>query len=150
MVPAAPPPLHAAAIRSPRLTRAALALLAISAFTIGIPAALAPATFYSDFPFFAHWVNLLPPYNEHLVSDVGGLYLGFALLFAWAARSLSPPLVRAAAAAWLVPAVLHLVFHATHLHGFDPLNAIAELASLGYLVALALVALWGVAPRAPD
>ncbi len=134
-------------MRSPRLARAALVLLAIAAFAVGIPAALAPLTFYSDFPFFAHWVNLIPPYNEHLVTDVGGLYLGFAVLFAWAARTLQPGLVRAASVAWLVPAVLHLAFHATHLRGFSTANAIAELASLTYLAALPLLALWGVRER---
>lgn len=135
-------------MRSPRVARAALVLLAISAFTIGVPAAVAPLTFYSHFPFFAHWVNLLPPYNEHLVTDVGGLYLGFAVLFAWAARTLQPALVRAASVAWLVPAVLHLAFHATHLHGFGTADATAELASLTYLVMLPLLALGGVHERA--
>jgi hypothetical protein len=41
--------------------------------------------------FFAHRVNLISPYNEHLVTDVGGLYLGFAVLFALAAAASSPP-----------------------------------------------------------
>ena len=55
---------------------------------IGLTAAFAPHAFYDDFPFVTHWVNLLPPYNEHLVTDVGGLYLGFAVLFGWAAWKL--------------------------------------------------------------
>jgi hypothetical protein len=54
---------------------------------------LVPRTFYDDFPFGRAWVEMLPPYNEHLVSDVGGFYLGFALLFAWAAVSLHRALV---------------------------------------------------------
>jgi hypothetical protein len=88
-----------------------------------------------------HWVDLLPPYNEHLVTDVGGLYLGFATLFACAAWTLQPTLVRAACAAWLVPAALHLIFHAAHLESFDTGDAIGEIFSLTLLVVPALLAL---------
>ena len=105
--------------RSPATARAALLLLALSAASIGLTATLAPQAFYDDFPFLRHWVDLLPPYNEHLVTDVGGLYLGFTVLFAWAARTLQPTLVRAVCSAWLLTAALHLFFHTTHLEGFE-------------------------------
>ncbi|MDQ3725300.1 MAG: hypothetical protein M3335_05340 [Actinomycetota bacterium] len=105
-------------------------------------ASLAPRTFYDDFPFFAHWVDLLPPYNEHLVTDVGGLYLGFAVLFGWAAWTLERTLVRALCISWLLTATLHFVFHSTHLERFSTAEAIAELASLALLVGAPLVALW--------
>jgi hypothetical protein len=134
--------------RSPSTARIALWILCFSAASIGLPAAAAPHTFYADFPFFAHWVELLPPYNEHLVTDVGGLYLGFAVLFAWAAWTLQPTLVRAASAAWLLPAALHLAFHATHLDGFGTADAVAELASLAFLLAPPLVAIWAIAEPA--
>ncbi len=131
-------------MRSPRSARAALVLLLLSALTIGLTAALAPRTFYDDFPFLTHWVDLLPPYNEHLVTDVGGLYLGFAVLFAWAARTLDRTLVRAACAAWLLAAAIHLAFHATHLDNFGTADAIAELSGLALLLAPPAVAIWGV------
>jgi hypothetical protein len=118
-------------------------LCASAAFT-GLSAAVAPHAFYDDFPFVAHWVDLLPPYNEHLTTDVGELYLGFTVLFAWAAWSLQPTLVRAACFAWLLPAVLHLGFHATHLDRFGTADAIAELASLTFVMAPAIIALWAV------
>ena len=86
---------------------------------------------------------LLPPYNEHLVTDVGGLYLGFAVLFAWAAWSLERTLVRAACTAWLVTASLHLFFHVGHLENFSTGDAIGEIASLALLLVPPLVALWG-------
>ena len=105
-------------MRSPSSAKAALGFLFLTALTIGLTAAVLPRTFYDDFPFLAHWVELLPPYNEHLVTDVGGLYLGFAVLFAWAARTLDRTLSRAACVAWLLTAGLHLIFHATHLAGF--------------------------------
>lgn len=133
-------------MRSPAVARAALALLALSAAGIGALAAFAPRTFYDDFPFTGHWVDRLPPYNEHLATDVGAFYLGFALVLAWAAWSLATPLVRAACAGWILFSVLHFVFHATHLERFGTGDAVAELVSLGVVVALPLVALWAASP----
>lgn len=137
-----------------RTTRLALSLLFAAALTIGFTATVFPKTFYEDFPFLAHWVDLLPPYNEHLVTDVGGLYLGFAVLFAWAAWTLERTLIRAVCTAWLLAAGLHLIFHASHLEGFSTADAVAELASLALLVGAPAVALWSTRtevtpPKAP-
>lgn len=138
-----------AAMRSANAARVALAILLISAASVGLVAAFAPHTFYADFPFLRHWVDLLPPYNEHLVTDVGGLYLGFAVLFAWAAWTLQPSLVRASCVAFLLTSVLHLIFHATHLEGFDTGDAIAQIGSLAFLLIPPAVAIWAVSPRRP-
>lgn len=135
-------PAADAALRAPSIARAALTLLAASAIGIGLLAWLAPRTFYDDFPFTGHWVDRLPPYNEHLVTDVGAFYLGFGILLAWAAWTLQRELMRAACVAWIVFSVLHFVFHATHLERFGVADAIAELVSLAAVVALPLVALW--------
>jgi hypothetical protein len=135
-------------VRAPSAARAALVVLLVSVAAVGLPATFAPETFYEDFPFLRHWVDLLPPYNEHLVTDVGGLYLGFAVLFAWAARTLQPTLVRAACSAWLLSAAIHLTFHATHLESFGTGDAIAEIASLAFLLLPPAVAIWAVADRA--
>jgi hypothetical protein len=135
-------------MRSPGAARGALAFLLISALAVGLPATLAPHAFYDDFPFLRHWVDLLPPYNEHLVTDVGGLYLGFAVLFAWAAWTLEATLVRAVCVGWLLTAVLHLGFHAAHLDGFSTGDAIAELASLAFLLIPPPVAIWAVGKAA--
>lgn len=129
-------------MRETRLLRVALGLLFASALLIGLTATVLPETFYEDFPFLASWVSLLPPYNEHLVTDVGGLYLGFAVLFGWAAWTLERSLIRPLCIAWLLTASLHLIFHAGHLDGFSTADAIAELASLALLVGAPLVALW--------
>src|SRR5882672_914750 len=93
-------------MRSAPAARASLGLLCAYSLFIGLTAAFLPHTFYDDFPFLAHWVERLPPYNEHLVTDVGGLYLGFAVLFAWAAWTLERTLVLAACVAFLTVAVL--------------------------------------------
>ncbi|HEX3174147.1 MAG TPA: hypothetical protein VHQ43_08000 [Solirubrobacterales bacterium] len=131
-------------MRSPRIAKGALWLLFVAALSTGLPAAVAPHTFYTDFPFNTHWVQMLPPYNEHLTTDVGGLYLGFAVILAWAARTLQPLLVRAVSCGWLLMATLHLAFHATHLEGFSTADGVAELISLALLVPLPLVAIWAV------
>lgn len=134
-------------MRSPRSARLALGFLFLAAVTIGLTATLAPRTFYDDFPFLAHWVELLPPYNEHLVTDVGGLYLGFSVLFAWAAWKPDRALVLPLCVAWLLSATIHLIFHAGHLSGFDTGDAIAELASLALLLVAPPVAIWATAEK---
>jgi hypothetical protein len=133
-----------ARLRSPRTARGALIVMVLALAPIGLTATLAPETFYDDFPFLRHWVDLLPPYNEHLVTDVGGLYLGFTMIFAWAARTLQPTLVRAVCSAWLLTAALHLFFHITHLEGFETGDAIAQVASLALLLAPPPLAIWAV------
>ncbi len=136
-------------MRSPRSARAALAFLLVAALSIGLTATLVPRTFYDDFPFLASWVELLPPYNEHLVTDVGGLYLGFSVLFAWAAVTLDRTLVQAVSVAWLLAAAIHLLFHAGHLENFGTGDAIAELVSLALLLVPPPLAVWGTSSRAP-
>jgi hypothetical protein len=136
-------------MRSPQIARLALVLLLVPAGLIGLTATLLPHSFYDDFPFVTHWVDLLPPYNEHLVTDVGGLYLGFAVMIAWAAWSLERALVQAVCAAWLLTAALHLLFHATHLDNFDTGDAIAEIVNLALLLVPPPLAIWAIGDRAP-
>ena len=134
-------------MRSPRSARAALTVLLLAALTIGLTAAIVPRTFYDDFPFVTRWVELLPPYNEHLVTDVGSLYLGFAVLLAWAAWTLDRTLVQAVSVAWLLAAGIHLLFHAGHLGNFSTGDAVAEIASLALLLAPPPIAVWATSPR---
>jgi hypothetical protein len=46
-------------------------------------AAFAPHAFYRN----VVGVDLLGPYSQHLLGDIGGFYLGFSVLFACAART---------------------------------------------------------------
>jgi hypothetical protein len=121
--------------------RVELAVLAVSALATGLPAAVVPRTFYDDFPFVASWVDRLPPYNEHLVTDVGAFYLAFALLFGWAAVRPARGLVMPLCVAWALGAVLHLRFHVTHLAGLGTTDAIGEIGGLALLVLLPFAAL---------
>jgi hypothetical protein len=120
--------------------RLLLAALAVSALSVGIPASFAPQAFYDDFPWLASWVSLLPPYNQHLVTDVGGLQLAFGLLFAWAAYRPSRALVVPVCLAWSVSQLLHFVFHMTHLQDFGTADAIAQSLSLAFVTLVPLIA----------
>jgi hypothetical protein len=129
-------------MRRPALARGALALLCGYCLFLGAVAAFAPHTFFVDFPFLAHWVERLPPYNEHLVTDVGGAYLGFAVVLGLAAWRVERNLVVAACAGFLTVCLLHLLFHATHLEGFSGLEGAEELAALASLVIPPCLAIW--------
>jgi hypothetical protein len=126
------------------IARLSLGFLFVSALLTGLTAAAAPRFFYDHFPFAAEWVHLLPPYNQHLVTDVGELYLGFAVMFAWAAWTRQQTLVRAVCSAWLLSATLHLVFHLAHLEDFGAADAVGEIFSLSVLLVPALLALWAI------
>jgi hypothetical protein len=139
---AAPEAGGTATMRSPGLARAALLVLTGYCLFIGFTALAVPRTFYDDFPFLAHWVERLPPYNAHLVTDVGGLYVGFAVVVGLAAWRLERNLVVVACAGFLTVSVPHLLFHATHLGGFGAVDGIAEMAALGSLLVPPVVALW--------
>lgn len=130
------------------LARWALGLLAFSAATVGILALLAPRSFYDDFPLGGGWVRALPPYNEHLTRDVGGLYLGFAVLFVWAAVTLRRTLVVPVCVAWSVFSAAHLAFHAAHGEG-APEFAL-QLVSLAGVLVLAVAVAVVAAGGAPE
>ena len=111
--------------------RALLAALAVSAAYPGAWAVLAPRSFFDDFPGAGrHWTAELPAYSEHLVTDVGAFYLGFALLLAWAAWRPSRELVVPVCSAFALFSPLHLVWHALHLDGFAEFDAVLQTASL--------------------
>lgn len=123
------------------LLRVSLIIVAVSALMPGLEATLGPSSFYASFPFGRGWVELLPPFNEHLLRDVGGFYLAFAILFAWAAVTLAPALIVPLCVAWTVAAVLHAYFHITHLDGFSTGDAIAQTAGLLAVVAFPVLAI---------
>jgi len=118
-----------------------LAILAASAAVTGAWQLLAPQSFYDGFPGLGHvWVALLPPYNDHLMRDVGEANLAFGALLTWAGVT---PRRRGAPArvGWLVSAVPHFLYHLGHLAHFAPADAVAQTLSLGLVVALPLALL---------
>lgn len=117
--------------------RIGLFVLTLQMAGIGLWALLAPQSFYDSFPGVGHaWVALLPPYNEHLVRDVGSLYLGFSILLGWALVVLERRLVQAVLVAVLVSAVPHFLFHLEHLDQFPLEDKIAQTAVLGLFLVL--------------
>lgn len=129
------------------LLRIALAGIAFTALLPGLQATLGPESFYNGFPLGRGWVELLPPYNEHLTRDVGAFYLAFALLFAWAAVSLQRALIVPLAVAWSLFSALHAAFHITHLDGFGTGDAIAQTTGLLAVIALPWLAIsWARTP----
>jgi hypothetical protein len=118
--------------------RAAMALLALSTLPTGALAAFVPRSFYDSFPLGLSWVDTLPPYNAHLVTDTGGFYLAFTVLFAWAAVRPSRELVVPVSCAWALAAVLHLRFHLAHLSGLSTADAIAQTVGLVAVLVLPL------------
>ena len=117
---------------SSTLIKASLAILAFAALSVGLPAAFAPETFYEDYPFFTAWINLLPPYNEHLITDVGGLYTGFGVMFVWSLLRPSRQLILPLCVGWLVVQILHFAFHISHLEGFTTTETASQ--TIGLLV----------------
>lgn len=134
--------------------RTLLLLLGIPQGLIGLWALLAPRSFYDGFPVGTDgWVNPLGPFDEHLVRDVGALFVGLAVLMTVAAIRLRRPLVRLAAAVWLIFAVPHAIWHLGNLEPFGTADAIANVATLawtvvGGILALALARAPRVTPRA--
>jgi hypothetical protein len=113
-----------------------LGVLAAVSLFVGLYAFVWPHSFYDH----VLGVDRLPPYNQHLLTDVGGFYLGFAVLFAWAAVDRGRALVLATCAAWIVVQALHLAYHVTHLEHVNVATAVAQTALLVAAPAVAVAA----------
>jgi hypothetical protein len=95
-------------------------------------------SFFTDFP----TVSLDPPYNQHLMSDVGGLTLAITAVVAYAAIHLEYRLVCGALTGYIVFAVTHLLFHLMHLDGFTTADAVENLTVLAIDAVLPIVLLF--------
>jgi hypothetical protein len=122
--------------------RGGLIALGAPLAAIGAWALFGPHSWYSDFPGGGHhWVSALGPYDEHLVRDFGGLYLGVGLLVVWAAVLLERRLVQAALGTFLVFSIPHLIYHLTKLDALSTGDNVADISTLAITVALPLVLL---------
>ena len=92
-----------------------MALLALVHGWWGVWARLAPRHFFDTFPGFGHhWTAAYPPYNEHLVTDLGSTFLTLAFLLAVGAALDNRTVRWVVLAGTIVFSALHLSFHAFH------------------------------------
>lgn len=116
----------------------------------GARAAFAPRSFFEDFPVGRGWIAAEGgSYDEHLVRDVGLLFLALIVVTLWAAwrgEFLVP-----VACAWLVQGVGHFGYHVGHLKGLVGLDRVGLVVALGVIPALAALVLGVVvtSPRRP-
>jgi hypothetical protein len=124
--------------------RVGLGALGVVELAWGGWAYLAPARFFASFPGFGHrWTYGYPPYNEHLVTDLGATFVTLGVLLVVAAALDDRRVSAVALVGVLVFNALHLGYHAMHRgtmggtdYGFSLLSLV-----LGILVPLALLAL---------
>jgi hypothetical protein len=108
----------------------------------GLWARIAPHHFFDRFPGLGHhWTAGYPPYNEHLVTDLGASFLTLALLSGIAAAVDDRRVRRVVLAAVFLFNLLHLSFHATHAGRLAGLDFAASVAALA-LGVLGPVLLW--------
>jgi hypothetical protein len=119
--------------------RVGMWFLGLVELIVGVVATLTPRVFYDDVP----WVNLAPPYSEHLMRDYGAMNLALGLVFVVAAVTMEQLMVRTALAAYVLFAVPHLLFHLTHHQHYTTTAAISETTVLAVaaLLPVALLAL---------
>lgn len=136
------------------MRRAILWVLTALAAAIGGWSMIWPAEWYATFPdgvadgMLGQWILADGPFNEHLIRDVGAMYLALAGAGVVAALSTSVTAMRAVGVAWIVFSAPHLFYHLLHLHGLDAIDAVVEPISLALTVVLPVPLLFPPRPRA--
>ena len=102
----------------------------------GIWITISPTSFYEDFPLGRGWVEALPAYNEHLMRDVGGLFMATGFLLIAAGVLLERRLVIVALVTWLLFAVPHTVYHLFNLEPYGTGDAVGNAVALAATVLL--------------
>ena len=126
--------------------RLASAVLGLMFVPTGLQAAFTPRSFFNDFPLGRGWIALGGEvYNEHVVRDVGGLFLVLSLLSLWAWRNQA--IARPALVAWLAQGTLHLSFHLRHLGHFRGIDRIGLIATLAAAPVISISGLVGMRRR---
>ncbi len=125
--------------------RAGVWFLTFVEIVVALVATLAPRAFYD----YVHWVDLIPPFSEHLMRDYGAMNLSLALVFVVAAVTMEGRMVRIALGAYLLFAIPHLIFHLTHLEHFTTGAAVRQtiLLTVAVLLPVGLLILTSWPPR---
>jgi hypothetical protein len=127
--------------------RAGLALLGLLHLSWGVSATAAPKWFFDIFPGFGErWTAAYPPYNEHLMVDVGAAFATLGVLLLAAAILADRRVTTVVLLGVIVFSGLHLAFHAGHpgeLTGASlSLSLISLVAGVLAPVALLILARW--------
>ena len=137
-----------------RWVRVGMALLAVLHGWWGLWALAAPRHFFDTFPGAGRrWTAAYPPFNEHLVIDLGATFVTLAFLLGAGAASRSRSARTVALLTVTLFGALHLGFHSAN-HGLlahaDLVASLAALA-LGVLlpIALLIVDRWSPRSHAP-
>ena len=122
------------------LRRILLAATAAIGLYVGLWAAVWPDSFYDAFPGLGRiWIAIDGPFNEHLIRDVGSLYLALAAASIAAAFSRRSDAGRVVGVAWTVFGIPHLIYHATTFGGMSPIDVIGNILTLGGSLILGIV-----------
>ena len=120
----------------------ALAASALLALFVGIWAYFFPQTFYVSFPgVLGAWVSVDGPFNEHLIRDVGAMYLALGAASIGGMIWRNEIAFRVLGLAWTVFGLLHFLYHAFHLAHMPVSDAIGEMAALGVSLLLGILLL---------
>ena len=105
------------------------------------------ARLHPDFPLGRGWVAALPAYNEHLVRDVGGLFLATGLVLVAAAWFCEWRLAIIACASYLLFALPHAIYHYLNLGPYSTGDAIGNVLTLAATVVVPLWVLYALRRR---
>ena len=118
--------------------RVVLVLLAVPNLMTAAWALFVPQSWYDDFPGRGlGWVQAFGAYNEHFIQDIGSAYLGFGMLFAYAAFRPTASLVRGSAFAYLFFTVPHLLIHIFVRETLTTMGYIGTITPLAFSAVLA-------------
>ena len=122
------------------IARWSLLAIALLMAPAGLQAAFAPRSFFDDFPLGRSWISAGDAtYDEHLVRDVGALFLALVVVTLWSAWRRQA--MTGVAIAWLVQGTLHLAYHIGHLDGLGDTDRAGLVVSLVIVPVLAIIAL---------
>jgi hypothetical protein len=115
----------------------ALMAMSLIGLIVGVWAYVFPRGFYDLFPtVVGNWIHQDGPYNQHLIRDVGAMYLALGLAGLGGLVGRSAQALRVLGLAWTAFGLLHFSYHLTHLHGMTPSDAIGNGVGLGLCLVL--------------
>lgn len=113
------------------LVRGGLVLLGALHLSWGVPATLAPRWFFDTFPGPGRgWTAAYPPYNAHLVTDLGATFTTLGVLLLLAAWLADRKVTAVVLCGVLVFSSLHLAFHLRDHGALAGADLVVSLAAL--------------------